>query len=179
MLKIVLLPLDERPCNYRFPDKLFRHEQLRIVKPEKLGNKKTPASFDVIADFLRSECADADGLVISMDMLLYGGLVPSRLHHETKETLLERIQLLRELREINKSLVIYAFQVIMRCPDYSSDDEEPSYYQICGKEIHSLGVSVHLSRLGMKSDVSVRRHWSAWIRNIWMTTSPEEKSTAI
>lgn len=156
MLKIVLLPLDERPCNYRFPDKLFRHEQLRIVKPKKLGNKKTPASFGEITDFLRSECADADGLVISMDMLLYGGLVPSRLHHETKDTLLKRIQLLRELREINKSLVIYAFQVIMRCPDYSSDDEEPSYYQICGKEIHSLGVSVHLSRLGMESDVSVR-----------------------
>ncbi len=156
MLKIVLLPLDERPCNYQFPDKLFCHEELCIVKPEKLGDKKTPASFDEIADFLRVECADADGLVISMDMLLYGGLVPSRLHHETKDTLLARIQLLRELREINKSLVIYAFQVIMRCPDYSSDDEEPSYYQTCGKEIHSLGVAVHLSRLGMESDVSVR-----------------------
>ncbi len=155
MLKIVLLPLDERPCNYRFPDKLFQHEELRIVKPERLGDKKTPASYDEIAGFLRAECADADGLVISMDMLLYGGLVPSRLHHETKETLLERIQLLRKLRESNKNLVIYAFQVIMRCPDYSSDDEEPSYYQICGKEIHSLGVAVHLSRLGMESNVSV------------------------
>lgn len=155
--KIVLLPLDERPCNYEFPKKLFCHDDLNIVRPEKLGNKKTPASYDEIADFLRDACVDADGLVISMDMLLYGGLVPSRLHHLSKETLLQRIRLLREIREKNKHLVIYAFHVIMRCPEYSSDDEEPDYYGICGKEIHELGVAVHLSRLGIEGDVPVKK----------------------
>ncbi len=30
----------------------------------------------------------------------------------------------------------------MRCPDYSSDDEEPDYYRIYGKEINELGVAV-------------------------------------
>ena len=91
-----------------------------------------------------------------MDMLLYGGLIPSRLHHEEKETLLERIKILKEIRESNKNLIIYAFQVIMRCPDYSSDDEEPDYYRIYGKEINELGVAVHKSRLGIESDVPVK-----------------------
>ncbi len=155
--KIVLLPLDERPCNYEFPKKLFNHSDIEIVRPQKLGSKKIPASFGVIEKFLREECANADGLVISMDMLLYGGLIPSRLHHEDKDALLKRIQILKEIREKNKKLVIYAFQVIMRCPDYSSDDEEPDYYKIYGKEINELGVAVHLSRLGIESDVSVKK----------------------
>ena len=154
--KIVLLPLDERPCNYEFPMKLFSHDKVEIVRPKKLGNKKTPASFETIVEFLREECKDASGLVVSMDMLLYGGLIPSRLHHEEKETLLERIKILKEIRESNKNLIIYAFQVIMRCPDYSSDDEEPDYYRIYGKEINELGVEVHKSRLGIESDVPVK-----------------------
>lgn len=154
--KIVLLPLDERPCNYKFPNKLFCHDDIEIVRPEKLGNKKTPASFETIKEFLKEECKDAAGLVISMDMLLYGGLIPSRLHHEEKENLLEKIQVLKEIRESNKNLVIYAFQVIMRCPDYSSDDEEPDYYNIYGKEIHDLGVAVHKSRLGIENDTPVK-----------------------
>ena len=77
--KIVLLPLDERPCNYEFPMKLFSHDKVEIVRPKKLGNKKTPASFETIVEFLREECKDASGLVVSMDMLLYGGLIPQRL----------------------------------------------------------------------------------------------------
>lgn len=155
--KIVLLPLDERPCNYEFPNKLFNHGGIEIVRPHKLGNKKIPASFEVIDEFLREECADADGLVISMDMLLYGGLIPSRLHHEEKEALLERMEVLKEIRKSYPKLVIYAFQTIMRCPDYSSDDEEPDYYRIYGKEIHELGVAVHKSRLGIECEVPVKK----------------------
>lgn len=49
--KIVLLPLDERPCNYEFPMKLFSHDKVEIVRPKKLGNKKTPASFETIVEF--------------------------------------------------------------------------------------------------------------------------------
>lgn len=153
--KIVLLSLDERPCNLLFPEKLFSHKEIEIIRPEKLGNKKMPASIEEIARFLKKECQDADGFVVSMDMLLYGGLVPSRLHHDTKDILLKRMQILKEIRKENKKLIIYAFQVIMRCPDYSSDDEEPDYYEIYGKEIHDVGVAVHLSRLGIDGDISV------------------------
>lgn len=153
--KIVLLPLDERPCNYLFPQKLFQHDGMIIIKPDHLGNKKAPASIDDISDFLRRECRDADGLIISMDMLLYGGLIPSRIHQESKETLLDRIRILKEVRENNPNLMIYAFQVIMRCPNYSSSDEEPDYYEYCGKEIHDLGVAVHMSRLGLEEDITI------------------------
>ena len=37
----------------------------------------------------------------------------------------------------------------MRCPKYSSDDEEPDYYELYGKEIHHIGRLTHLEKLGM------------------------------
>ena len=35
----------------------------------------------------------------------------------------------------------------MRCPSYSSDDEEPDYYQLCGREIHMLGRYTHIKEI--------------------------------
>ncbi len=147
--KIVLLPLDERPCNYSFPYRLFAHEDIDIVRPECLGDKKQPADVIKAAEFLRRECKDADGLVLSVDMMLYGGLVPSRIHYTEAEKLKELAALVKILKKENPKLLIYAFQVIMRCPDYSSDDEEPDYYETYGKMIHMAGEVIHKSRLGM------------------------------
>ena len=40
MKKIVLLPMDERPCNYKFPKRLFENEEIQIIEPQTLGFKK-------------------------------------------------------------------------------------------------------------------------------------------
>ena len=149
--KIVLLPLDERPCNYLFPQKLFLHDDIDIVLPEKLGDKKIPAGLKEIDSFLTKECKDATGLVISLDTLLYGGLVPSRIHNETEDKLKERLHILKDIRKANPKLIIYAFNIIMRCPSYSSSDEEPDYYEEYGREIHEIGAAMHKSHLGMEN----------------------------
>ena len=151
--KIVVIPLDERPCNMLFPERLFQNKDVKIVRPQKLGDKKTPADLADLSAFLKTECRDADGLILSVDTLLYGGLIPSRIHHETTETLLQRMQLIREIRRENPHMLIYAFQVIMRCPNYSSSDEEPDYYEQYGKEIHDAGEAIHKSRMGIKSSI--------------------------
>ena len=52
MKNIILLPLDERPCNFDFPSKIFNGEKYTIIRPEHLGQKKTPASYEFIRDFL-------------------------------------------------------------------------------------------------------------------------------
>ena len=51
MKNIILLPLDERPCNFDFPSKIFNGEKYAIIRPEHLGQKKTPASYEFIRDF--------------------------------------------------------------------------------------------------------------------------------
>lgn len=149
MKKVVLLPLDERPCNYVFPYELFHGEELSVVRPEKLGNKKISACTEDLEAFLVKECKDADALVLSIDTLLYGGLIPSRLHSLSMEEAKRRLSVIKRLKDENPGLTLYAFEVIMRCPKYSSDDEEPDYYGICGEEIHRIGNILHRTRLGL------------------------------
>ena len=55
MRKIVLLPLDERPCNYDFAYKLFQSDDLKIVRPKELGDKKTAADIQKVKEFLLEE----------------------------------------------------------------------------------------------------------------------------
>ena len=154
MAKIVLLPLDERPCNIRYPKQIFKESTVEVIAPSMaiLGDKKTPASFERLDAFLVEETKDAFGLVVSMDMLLYGGLVPSRLHHLSKEELSARFDVLKRLKEQNPKLVIYAFDLIMRCPQYSSNDEEPDYYGVCGLEIFKTGFIGHKIELSLATE---------------------------
>lgn len=140
--KIVILPLDERPCNYNFPSMLTKdNADFNIIMPSRniLGEKKKAANFYKLQEFLLTECKNADTLILSVDMLLYGGIVPSRLHNLKTEELNCHLQLIKQLRQQNEKLKIYAFSLIMRCPQYSSDDEEPDYYGECGREIFLLG----------------------------------------
>ncbi len=150
-MKILLLPLDERPCNASFPGRLFPADKVQILLPRKLGHKKEPADFFVLSDFLFEKAKDADALLLSLDMLLYGGLIPSRLHHLKTETLFSRLHLIRELKEKYPALPIYAFATVMRCPAYSSDDEEPDYYERFGSAIHARGALMHRALAGLTS----------------------------
>ena len=138
-MKIVYIPLDERPCNYAFAQQIAAGTPVQLIVPEKgiLGDKKIPAKIKALEQFLQAECAQADACVLSLDMLLYGGIIPSRLHHLGEDELVGRLEMVRELKHKNPALKIFAFALIMRCPGYSSADEEPDYYEICGREIPS------------------------------------------
>ncbi|MDF2698681.1 MAG: hypothetical protein K0Q49_237 [Haloplasmataceae bacterium] len=157
MKKVVLLPLDERPCNYVFPQKLFKGENFNIVRPglEIMGDKKQAGNLEAIRDFVLNETKDAYGLVISIDTLLYGGIVPSRLHYDKIETLKERLNILKLVKENNPKIKIFAFHLIMRCPKYSSSDEEPDYYELCGREIFLHGFYKHKMELSLASPEEV------------------------
>ncbi len=151
MKKIVYLPLDERPCNYDFPYLVTENsDKIRVVRPplELMGRKKQPADSDALSDFVIRECADADYLILALDTLLYGGIIPSRLHYLDTEVLSKRLGALKRIRLTNPNLKISAFSLIMRCPCYSDSSEEPDYYDECGKEIFIFGQNEHRRRLG-------------------------------
>ena len=152
-MKIVYIPLDERPCNYAFAGQIAKGTPVRLAVPpmDILGDKKKPADGEAVLAFLKRECADADGCVLSLDMLLYGGIIPSRLHLLSVETLTARLETVRELKKANPKLKIFAFALIMRCPGYSSADEEPDYYEVCGREIFLTGQVKHKQALGILS----------------------------
>ena len=152
-MKIVYIPLDERPCNYAFAQQIAAGTPVQLAVPdmEMLGDKKIPANIEAVAEFLKRECADAHACVLSLDMLLYGGIIPSRLHYLPESELLGRLEMVRQLKRDNPALKIFAFALIMRCPGYSSADEEPDYYELCGREIFLTGQVKHKQALGILS----------------------------
>jgi len=130
-MKTLLLPLDERPCNYNYPKMIGQsNKEIKLIMPEHsiLGDKKTPTDVNKLEEFLLANANDATNAVISIDMLVYGGLIPSRIHHQEQSELFKRLEVLKKLKEINPKMRIYAFCCIMRTPQYDSSDEEPDYY---------------------------------------------------
>ena len=83
MNKILHIPLDERPCNYEFPKQIFQGGEWEILTLpfSYLGLKKKPAQIEKIQQWVLNNYQSAYGIVISIDMLLYGGIVPSRIHY--------------------------------------------------------------------------------------------------
>ncbi len=136
-MKILFIPLDERPCNYLYPQLIAETSSIDLVIPGKnfLSSKKIPANTTDLWQFLFDNASSADVLVLSVDMMLYGGLIPSRLHQLDQNLFANFDHNLRLLKRTHPSLEIYGFNCIMRCPSYSSSDEEPDYYEDYGRQI--------------------------------------------
>lgn len=75
MAKVVYVPLDERPCNEGFPRQLARMTDVTLVVPDRsmLGNKKRPANTTALREWLLEAAEGADYLLVSIDLLVYGG----------------------------------------------------------------------------------------------------------
>lgn len=152
--RILFVPLDERPCNYEFPYLLAKGTDYTLERPplNRMGCKKIAGDTDRLWDWLEQAAAGAHGAIVALDTLLYGGIVPSRLHGLDEESLLERLLRLRRLKAEQPELTIYAYQLMMRCPQYSLADEEPDYYEDWGREIFRTGFIGHRRELGLATD---------------------------
>ena len=170
MKKIMYIPLDERPCNYNFINVMLKdNEDIELIEPPLsiLGFKKTPANYEALREFMIENISECYGLILSIDMLLYGGIVPSRLHNFSVSELVDRLRLIKELKAINPNLVVYAYNLIMRCPQYSSSDEEPDYYEHCGYNIFKYGELMHKQELGIatKEEIAEIATHYAWCKD--------------
>lgn len=139
-MKVLYIPLDERPCNYKYPMQIAEGSGLEIIAPEKsiLNKKKSPADLDRLWQFVEEKVKECTYAVLSLDMLIYGGLLPSRLHQLPLDLLLERLEKIKRLKENNPKVVFYGFDLIMRVPSYSSAEEEPDYYEEYGEFIFKI-----------------------------------------
>ena len=142
MSKIVFIPLDERPCNYIYPDYIGRMSGLELSMPPKeiLGDFKKEADVEAVWEWTKGQVKGASHLVVSMDMLLYGGIVPSRLHHLPDAVCAKRLERLKEIKKLEPGIQIYGFQLITRAPARDGSGEEPDYYEDYGYRIFRYGV---------------------------------------
>ncbi|MFW6263250.1 MAG: DUF4127 family protein [Thermotogota bacterium] len=137
-MRIIFLPVDERFCTRDYCIQMAKSFNLDILTPPRalLGQKKIPADTHAITEWLEETFTQNDILILSLDTLLYGGLIPSRIDLLKEETLIERLEILEKYRRRAKK--IYITSTIMRIPKYNSDDEEPVYWEYYGKRIHDM-----------------------------------------
>lgn len=139
--KIIYLAADERPCNYQHPDLIFDLSSTELIKPPRsmMGYKKEAAEVNKIQSWLLANIERADQIVLSIELLVFGGILASRIHNLSKAEIFERVEFLKKLKAKNKDLKIYAFNLITRVPAYNSSDEEPDYYADYGEDIYKFG----------------------------------------
>lgn len=99
--RFLLLPLDNRPCNVLFVRQLAGIAQAEVVTPPDhwLGSWLNPGQCDRFAPWLSQTARAGDHLLISSDMLCYGGLVASRNAETSEQQALDRLSTLNDLHE--------------------------------------------------------------------------------
>ena len=116
-LRIALVPLDDRPVCLQYPQMLAGLAHAEVVAPPiaLLGRFTTPGDADAIAAWLRAQdWTTFDALIVSADMLAYGGLVASRVHRVGTATAIARLRVLRDIHAGRPDLPVYISSVIMR-----------------------------------------------------------------
>jgi len=129
--RIIYVPLDNRPCNARLPGLLARMVDFELVMPplEMLGELRQHAEPDRIAEWLLESHERADCAILSLDMLAYGGLVPSRSMRTSPATALERLDVLKKLRERLGEGAVYASNTIMRLSITADSPQTGQYWE--------------------------------------------------
>ncbi len=148
-MKILFVPIDNRPITYLLTKEIADvNKSLNLVMPkrEALGGLFCQAKIYEILDWLKYE-NDPDLIILSLDTIAYGGLVPSRRCRETYEEIKERILLLKEIllskKNKNPNLKIFATSSIMRISNNNVNEEEKEYWNLWGEKIFQYSYNFH------------------------------------
>jgi hypothetical protein len=147
--EIVLLPLDDRPVNYDYPRMLAAVAGIQVKLPprEWLGNPWRGSQHENLVRWLRDTSPHAEAVIIAIDTLAYGGLIPSRTTSDSFETVSQCLGILSELKAAHPNLPIYASSVIQRVSRANSSEEERPYWAEYGSRMFRLSYLEHKTAL--------------------------------
>jgi len=129
---LALLPLDDRPCNARFPIQIAAIGGDEMLAPPLalLGRFNAPGQSEKLGEWLR-DLPEISALIVSVDMLAYGGLVASRKPTASVGEALARLQILKDFRAARPDTKIYGFNILMRLAvTMDGDAAVANYYNI-------------------------------------------------
>jgi hypothetical protein len=114
---ITLVPIDDRPAVGQFAQMIGAVADHQVVMPPQalLGRFTTPGDTTRLAQWLKAQdYSKTDALIVSVDMLAYGGLVASRSLQTRLDEAQERLEFFRWFKAKYPRVPVYAFSVIMR-----------------------------------------------------------------
>lgn len=148
-MRIGLVPLDERPANVRYPAMIAPIFGVDLVVPpaEAIGDRRNAGHHDRLAAWLGDVAPDLDALIVSIDQLAYGGLVPSRITDDGVGAVLARLDPLRRPAGRSRPLVL-GFNLITRISNSTDAVEEMPYWRSYGPRIFQLSQLLDRSARG-------------------------------
>ncbi len=133
-MNICFIPIDNRPVCYNLTKDICAiDESIELFIPPRqyLGDLTKGADRDVLIDWMK-HLPYMDAMILSLDTLAYGGLIPSRRSEETIDEIKNRIM---KLKPILLGRKVYAFSSIMRISNNNCNEEEKEYWKDYGKKI--------------------------------------------
>jgi hypothetical protein len=137
--KILLIPLDERPVNWRYPAMIATIAGATVVTPPPafLPDRKQSADRAALSAWIKVTAPACDACVLCLETLTYGGLIASRISTEPAWAIL------RWLADVIDILPhpLYASNVITRISRYNDAFEEPDYWAEYGTRLHAYSLT--------------------------------------
>lgn len=152
-MNIGFIPIDNRPvCCTLAQDIASIDNSINFYMPPRkfLGGLIKTADYEDIFSWLKQLPA-LDALVVSLDTIAYGGLIPSRRGSESFEEIKTRILNFKKILA-PQNTKIYAFSSIMRISNNNINEEEKEYWSRWGKRIFDYSYQTH--KLGCESCIS-------------------------
>ncbi|HTX03813.1 MAG TPA: DUF4127 family protein [Candidatus Acidoferrales bacterium] len=114
---VVIVPIDDRPVTRQLPMMLGGIAGIPVVEPPRalIGNYLTPGDPEELYRWLTSDATKgADAFVLSSDMMVYGGLVASRIPGVPAWLGYSRLRFVSALRGVRPNARFYGFGTVMR-----------------------------------------------------------------
>ena len=150
-MKICFIPIDDRPVCYNLAKDICAIDkgiELFIPPREFLGNLIKPSNIDKIIDWMKK--INFDVMILSLDTLVYGGLIPSRRITESLEQIKIRAN---KILPLIKGKKVYAFSSIMRISNNNYNEEEKEYWKDWGKKIFEFSYKYDKDGILPQSDI--------------------------
>lgn len=115
--RVVLAPIDDRPATGQFARMIGAIAGVDVQTPpqELLGRFTTPGNPDAVLSWLeRQNLNESQAVVVSAEMVCFGGLVASRTDATPLEAAMARLDRLRDIRRANPDTPFYVFATIPR-----------------------------------------------------------------
>lgn len=149
-MKLLFVPPDTRPPTLDFPVTLAQATGIdpHVPPAEALPQTNQPGDLDVLAAWLERSAADADTLIVCLETLTLGGMIPARRVDDALEDAVERLELLSQLKAHHPNLRILAHGIVVRVAHGDDPIEEKPYYGRYGPDLrrYSEAFDRHIRR---------------------------------
>jgi hypothetical protein len=147
-MKVLFLPLDDRPVTYVYPQLIAKAAGITPVVPPRslMGSLLAPAKVEAITSWVDAAISRErpSAMLLCLDTLLYGGLVNSRRSTDTAKQILDKLAILKAWQKNAGPLApIYVQSSIMRISDNYDATEEKQYWARFGREIFAWSSQLH------------------------------------